>query len=460
MKMYFWILFIFLLHVQACSGVKVVIPSQPETGHIGASVLVPCHFYIENQDVNYDLLVVQWMFGYETLLTFSNYEIVSHERVKLDKKAAINGDISLLLHNLTVKDEGTYTCSVTYNGKREQKDVELRIQAYPSVEVTRTSTKSEANTHLDCVVKGFYPKEINVIWYRNGKSVNKNVVTGEPQRQENGTYDVNSTLTIRPSEIKEVIECQVEHASLEKPITHSFTTTPQRRKINAATLTAFISMILLIVTVLCSVLWTLLYIMKSKAQVSDEESVIPAAKAQVSDEESVIPAAKAQVSDEESVIPAELPQQTQKADIKVSASERPAAVNISYVEKKKNCYLRAEMESIHRHLVHITWSRWIHDKYIDYNDSRIKNAWSINSDGTFNLTSKLKDKRSASKTAKYFKVRINHASLETPIERIILREEGVYHLIADGDKTPLPQAAEDNDIVCGSRLVPDLPFRD
>uniref|UniRef100_A0A8C5PT35 Ig-like domain-containing protein n=1 Tax=Leptobrachium leishanense TaxID=445787 RepID=A0A8C5PT35_9ANUR len=415
MKMYFWILFIFLLHVQACSGVEVVIPRLPETGHVGASVLIPCHFYIENHRVNPDLLVVQWMFGYETLLTFSNYEIVSHERVKLDKKAAINGDISLSLHDLSVKDEGTYTCSVTYNGKREQKDVELRIQAYPSVEVTRTSTISEANTRLDCVVKGFYPKEINVTWYRNGKSVNTNVVTGEPQREENGTYDVNSTLTISPSKIKEVIECQVEHATLEKPITNSFTMTPQRRSINAGILAAFISMILLIVSVLCSVLWALLYIIKSKAQVSDEESVMPA----------------------------ELPQETQKADIKVSASDRPAAVNITYVEKKKKRYIRAEMESFHHRLVHITWSQWKHDKYIDYDDSRIKNAWSFNTDGTLNVTSKLKDKRSASKKAKYFKVKMNHASLESPIERTILREEGIYYLIAEGDKTPLPQDAED-----------------
>uniref|UniRef100_A0A8C5MEP6 Ig-like domain-containing protein n=1 Tax=Leptobrachium leishanense TaxID=445787 RepID=A0A8C5MEP6_9ANUR len=227
MKIDFWIFIIFLLQLQTCSGLEVTVPSNPETGMAGSSVVVPCIYSLDFNKMEPKLLHVRWIFRDKVLLMFSKKELTSYGRATLDKEAAMNGNVSLLLYGLKVEDEGTYTCSVEYIGELHLKKVQLRVQASPSVEVTKSSTKSDDKMNLDCLVKGFYPKEVNVTWYRNGEIVNNGVITSEPRKEGNGTYDVNSTLVIISSKIKkdELAECRVEHVSMGTPIKEHFVLT-------------------------------------------------------------------------------------------------------------------------------------------------------------------------------------------------------------------------------------------
>uniref|UniRef100_A0A8C5PJ06 Ig-like domain-containing protein n=1 Tax=Leptobrachium leishanense TaxID=445787 RepID=A0A8C5PJ06_9ANUR len=229
MKMDFWIFILFLLQLQTCAALEVTVPSNPETGMARSSVLLPCIFSLDFQQMEPKSLSVRWIFGNKVLLMFTDRELTSYGRARLNKEAAMNGNATLLLYDLKVEDEGTYTCSVEYNGELRQQDVVLRVQASPSVDVASYPTTSDDEIHLDCLVKGFYPKEVKVTWYRNGKVVNKSdVITGEPRREGNGTYDINSTLLVILSKVEkdDKAECQVEHVTLGTPIKEHFILTP------------------------------------------------------------------------------------------------------------------------------------------------------------------------------------------------------------------------------------------
>uniref|UniRef100_A0A8C5MUD0 Ig-like domain-containing protein n=1 Tax=Leptobrachium leishanense TaxID=445787 RepID=A0A8C5MUD0_9ANUR len=279
MKIDFWIFIIFLLQLQTCSGLEVTVPSNPETGMAGSSVVVPCIYSLDFNKMEPKLLHVRWIFRDKVLLMFSKKELTSYGRATLDKEAAMNGNVSLLLYGLKVEDEGTYTCSVEYIGELHVKEVQLRVQASPSVEVTMSSTKSDDKMNLDCLVKGFYPKEVNVTWYRNGEIVNNGVITSEPRKEGNGTYDVNSTLVIISSKIKkdELAECRVEHVSMATPIKEHFVLTQIGLKRNSVTLVSISTVTVFLVMALCRGLyWALCNRLKSKSNVVDEESVKPA----------------------------------------------------------------------------------------------------------------------------------------------------------------------------------------
>uniref|UniRef100_A0A8C5WC33 Ig-like domain-containing protein n=1 Tax=Leptobrachium leishanense TaxID=445787 RepID=A0A8C5WC33_9ANUR len=180
---------VFLL---SAGALEVTVPSDPETGMAGSSVLLPCIFSLDFQRLEPKSLSVRWIFGNKVLAMFSGKDLTSDGRVMLNTEAAMKGNATLLLYDVKVEDQGTYTCSMEYNGELQQKDVVLR--------------------------------EVNVTWYRNGKIITDDVVTGKPRREGNGTYDVNSTLVVILSKIMkdEMAECQVEHVTLETLIKENF----------------------------------------------------------------------------------------------------------------------------------------------------------------------------------------------------------------------------------------------
>uniref|UniRef100_A0A8C5P6N3 Ig-like domain-containing protein n=1 Tax=Leptobrachium leishanense TaxID=445787 RepID=A0A8C5P6N3_9ANUR len=519
MKTDFWILFLFLLQLQTCSGLEVMVPSNPKTGMAGSSVLLPCTFSFEFKEAKPHLLFVRWMFAGKVLLMFSNKEVTSYGRATLNTQAAMNGDASLLLSDLKVEDEGTYSCSVDYNGEIVGKEVVLRVEASPSVKVTRSSSKAGDKIHLECLVEGFYPKEIKVTWHRNGESIKHNVIMGEPVRDGNGTYDVNSTLIVNPDNITkdDVAECRVEHASLGRPIEEFFVMTQIGRRRNSFTLVAVSAAIVFIVMALCrGVYWALCRRLKSKSTTSDEESVIPAGEPEAEPSKCpkmgkiIVPplingtTARLQCTisgyspgnlnvswlwmkpGSSQLLPVS-PSENKTATVEVTRHqdksytctacltidvsvigkhsacyicqvEHPTlgkplqkktgklhvkgipVINVMQATKNKTTYLSAVIEGIYPNAVTITWSRTKDEKYVNYRETDIKNKSSANRDGTFTINSRCKDKQSRDKKSKYFKVTVIHTSLESPIERTILREEGVYHLLTESGKMVLPAA--------------------
>ncbi|NWS79151.1 HB2L protein, partial [Crotophaga sulcirostris] len=74
---------------------------------------------------------------------------------------------------------------------------------------------------LLCHVTGFYPAEIEVKWFKNGQEEVERVVSTEVMQNGDWTYQVLVWLESSPRR-GETYACQVEHASLQRPVTQAW----------------------------------------------------------------------------------------------------------------------------------------------------------------------------------------------------------------------------------------------
>nr|XP_034963743.1 major histocompatibility complex class I-related gene protein-like isoform X2 [Zootoca vivipara] len=95
------------------------------------------------------------------------------------------------------------------------KETLLRTEA-PVVKVTRKADYDSQET-LVCQIHGFYPKEIDANWVKDGEVWQEGTSRGLVAPNSDGTYYVLLSVKIEPEE-RDRFRCRVEHDSLEKPL--------------------------------------------------------------------------------------------------------------------------------------------------------------------------------------------------------------------------------------------------
>ncbi|NXX21153.1 HB2L protein, partial [Podargus strigoides] len=94
--------------------------------------------------------------------------------------------------------------------------VERRVQ--PEVEIYPMQSGSLPQPdRLVCVVMDFYPAELEVKWFRNGREETERVVSTDVIQNGDWTYQVLVMLETSPQR-GDTYACQVEHASLQHPL--------------------------------------------------------------------------------------------------------------------------------------------------------------------------------------------------------------------------------------------------
>ncbi|XP_021239208.1 class II histocompatibility antigen, B-L beta chain-like, partial [Numida meleagris] len=94
----------------------------------------------------------------------------------------------------------------------------LHRRAEPKVRVSALRSGSAPRTdRLACYVTGFYPPEIRVKWFRNGREETERVVSTDVIQNGDWTYQVLAVLESGPRR-GDTYACHVEHASLRRPI--------------------------------------------------------------------------------------------------------------------------------------------------------------------------------------------------------------------------------------------------
>ncbi|XP_015683688.2 DLA class II histocompatibility antigen, DR-1 beta chain-like, partial [Protobothrops mucrosquamatus] len=92
-------------------------------------------------------------------------------------------------------------------------------RAKPTVSISPTKLDpASPHTILLCTARGFYPVEIEVRWLKNGRLEEEGVAFGEELKNGDWTYQLQVMLETQPQR-GDIYTCQVEHASLEAPIT-------------------------------------------------------------------------------------------------------------------------------------------------------------------------------------------------------------------------------------------------
>ncbi|KAM8793825.1 class II histocompatibility antigen, B-L beta chain-like [Eudromia elegans] len=98
--------------------------------------------------------------------------------------------------------------------------VERRVQ--PKVMVSPMQSGSLPQTdRLVCYVTGFYPSEIEVKWFKNGREEVERVVATDTIQNGDWTYQVLVMLETTPQP-GDTYTCHVEHVSLQQPLTQDW----------------------------------------------------------------------------------------------------------------------------------------------------------------------------------------------------------------------------------------------
>uniref|UniRef100_A0A8C0GVT0 Ig-like domain-containing protein n=1 Tax=Chelonoidis abingdonii TaxID=106734 RepID=A0A8C0GVT0_CHEAB len=98
-------------------------------------------------------------------------------------------------------------------------EVERRVYVQPKVKVSPTKSGSPPHPHLlVCSVTGFYPSGIEIKWLKNGQEQTAGVVSTELLQNGDWTFQILVMLEMSPRR-GDVYTCQVEHISLQGPLT-------------------------------------------------------------------------------------------------------------------------------------------------------------------------------------------------------------------------------------------------
>ncbi|CAI5689117.1 unnamed protein product [Oreochromis niloticus] len=195
---------------------------------VGNEVTLSCMFDTPHKLVEWSALSIEWNMVDKHAKKSMVYTLEDGRAQVYKEGSVVNetclrqSDASLQLHNVTVGDEGLYTCRVI-NPLIYTESTALKVLAQPSVLLPEKATVREGQEKtIQCDVTGFYPEKVAVMWLIQNGTQTIHAGLGQLSRVCNelavhnpdGTYSIRSGITLHSSVLRggEIhVICQVEH---------------------------------------------------------------------------------------------------------------------------------------------------------------------------------------------------------------------------------------------------------
>ncbi|XP_038201813.1 HERV-H LTR-associating protein 2 isoform X2 [Arvicola amphibius] len=178
-------------------------------GRYDEDVILPCLFTSGSQVVIHWLSQDNYVHSYysgEDQLEKQHFSYAN--RTSLVHSEINNGNASLTVRRLSLRDEGIYICYVGTTSTRTENTVVLKVGAFhtPLIKYEKKDTES----FLVCSIPSVYPYP-HITWKMDNSnvSVNSSQVTGAP-----GPFNISSTLNITGSNSS--FECTIENSLLNQ----------------------------------------------------------------------------------------------------------------------------------------------------------------------------------------------------------------------------------------------------
>ncbi|XP_069840489.1 uncharacterized protein [Dendropsophus ebraccatus] len=213
---------VLLLLLHTAVALKLLLP-QTHKAWLGKDVQIPCSYTVDKPPVDRSQLEIIWYYqGKQVLRVDDKAETTTNPRLSYVERVW-DGGADLYVSNPVVSDGGLYKCAVIYGSQRKEGEVRLDILASPQVRITGNTVVMNTKSVLHCSITGFYPVDIDVRWFR-GTEMLRDVIVENPRKNEDGVYNVTSSVTITPSEEdrEKNFSCRVQHESLQLPLQERF----------------------------------------------------------------------------------------------------------------------------------------------------------------------------------------------------------------------------------------------
>ncbi|XP_068102577.1 uncharacterized protein [Hyperolius riggenbachi] len=190
---------------------------------MGSDTAIPCMFDVDTIPSAQRTFTVTWLFQGKEIFRYPLVLTSSDPRLSIDPNRVKDGIANLFLSAVTISDGGLYKCFMVHTSGRMEKEIRLDIQASPKISITNRTVAINQESVLRSTISGFYPVDIGVKWFREEKTLD-NVIVERPQRLPDGTYIVNSSVTVTPTEEDRgrTFSCRVQHESITYALQEDF----------------------------------------------------------------------------------------------------------------------------------------------------------------------------------------------------------------------------------------------
>ncbi|XP_077309671.1 uncharacterized protein LOC143929634 [Lithobates pipiens] len=267
------------------TALKIMDSPSPVEALLGHNVTIPCVLTDKNQpqrvlDLDLSTDSVRWemisLSGSErkVYLLRNGHHAPYRQKSNVEENEFKSGNASLTLYNVQKTDEGKYVCDVVVAGITLTAVLKVEVSAMPIVTLSsyKIMTQPGNEQSVTCYVHKFYPESVKIRWEKRSASseitaLDKETCNSVPTQADDGTFDVTSRMSVKPSSVHEDGDqyfCIVSHRSLKNDYAEGFTVTVKEPPTN---LPAIITPTLTLVIILATSLY--LYFMKLPPKILD-----------------------------------------------------------------------------------------------------------------------------------------------------------------------------------------------
>ncbi|XP_069044658.1 butyrophilin subfamily 1 member A1-like isoform X3 [Lepisosteus oculatus] len=177
---------------------KLIVPSEPVVASVDSDIVLPCQL---SPEMSATAMEVRWFKENFDNLVFLYKEGKEKEgsdyrgRVRLFRQEMETGNVSLLLQNVRISEQGIYKCHVSNVDWYEEPQMQLRVTRKGSSPEIEISKFDKDIVKLSCHSEGWYP-EPQMFWTDKGGRKLSSVVEPVSQPSKDSPYSVTSHLNV------------------------------------------------------------------------------------------------------------------------------------------------------------------------------------------------------------------------------------------------------------------------
>ncbi|XP_061839695.1 CD276 antigen homolog [Nerophis lumbriciformis] len=180
-------------------------------GKYGHQSMLNCGIITSEEAKNATVMMVYWKKDDDVLLTFENPDNYSKKaRFSFTESWLKNMNVSLLIANMSVADEGEYTCVVITRRGMDETSTNLYVAArysQPTILSTPMDVSPKSQVTLTCSSEGYPMARLGWFFGPTRKEIRSNKT--EANVTQNGLFHLSSKLNVPPEENASEYTCVV-----------------------------------------------------------------------------------------------------------------------------------------------------------------------------------------------------------------------------------------------------------